>query len=204
MTKWWYSAGDIFWGLTMPECKNIAKEHRDISISDLNICIKSEVHDVRMISILILLEKYKTDPKKYIIFYLKNISSVNNWDLVDVSSSKILGDWSYKNNDTKTIFYLSKSKEHFKRRVAIISTFYYIKNGDDSITYKLAEFFINDKENLMHKATGWMLRECGKRVSRDNLINFLNRNATKMPRVMLRYSIEHFEDDLRKHYLSLK
>jgi 3-methyladenine DNA glycosylase AlkD len=136
-------------------------------------------------------------------FYIKNISKVNNWDLVDSSADKIIGAHIFQKNK-KLIYELVQSKKLWERRIAIISTFYFIKKGQFQDTLKIAEILLNDDEDLIHKAVGWMLREMGKKGGMEKLIEFLDKNSQKMPRTMLRYSIEKLDEKQRKKYLGKK
>ena len=145
-------------------------------------------------------EKKLIDKKIIFDFYLENILHINNWDLVDSSSYKILGKILFERKNKKILFDLSKSNNIWKRRISIVSTLYFIKNNQFDTTIKLSEKMLNDKEDLIHKAVGWMLREVGNK-DKSLLINFLNKYKLKMPRVMLRYSIEKFNFEDRKEFL---
>jgi 3-methyladenine DNA glycosylase AlkD len=159
----------------------------------------------RLCGLLIMVDQYqKTKQKEDIFnFYLKNISRVNNWDLVDSSADKIIGAHIFQ-TDKKLIYKLVESKNLWERRIAVISTFYFIKKGQFQDTLKIAEILLNDDEDLIHKAVGWMLREMGKKGGMEKLIEFLDKNSQKMPRTMLRYSIEKLDEEQRRRYLNKK
>lgn len=201
-----YGEGDIFAGLKVPTQRKLAGEFRDLSFSDLKILLNSPVHEERLISLFILVDKYeKGDNKeKEIIFsfYLKNRTGINNWDLVDLSAPKIIGKH-LLNNDKSLLFKFALSKNLWERRIAILSTFEFIKNNDYDATLKIAEILLRDKHDLIHKAVGWMLREIGKRDLQVEEI-FLKIHYKKMPRTMLRYAIEKFPETKRKKYLQGK
>lgn len=202
-----YGEGDVFIGLTVPECRSISKKYFDIEYSLISDLLESHIHEHRLIALHIMVLRFtkNTDERKAIFdLYISHLDRVNNWDLVDASAYHILGEYSKINRDTRAIHTLVISKVHFHRRIAVVATFAYIKAGDDTLTYNLAEQCMKDKEDLMHKAVGWMLRECGKRVSRDNLRSFLDRWAEVMPRTMLRYSLEHFNEPERTKYMLKK
>lgn len=153
---------------------------------------------------MILVDQYTrgNDQAKTIIFnfYLSNTKFINNWDLVDLSADKIVGEFLYTTSPV-ILKKLAISKNLWERRIAIISTFAFIKKGEYKITFSITKILLHDDHDLIHKACGWMLREVGKRVSKKQLQIFLNQYATIMPRTMLRYSIEHFSDKERKQYL---
>ncbi len=201
-----YAEGDVFYGLTVPISRNIAKEFNQLPLSELATAIKSKIHEERLISLLILVDKYqkttdKNEKKLIFDFYIDNIQHINNWDLIDSSADKIVGDY-LKDKDKNVLINLSNSKSIWKKRIAIISTFYFIKfQKDEKITFQIAELLVNDKHDLIHKAVGWMLREVGKRISIEKEEKFLKKHYQSMPRTMLRYAIEHFPQNLRNYYL---
>ncbi len=201
-----YAEGDVFYGLTVPISRNIAKEFNQLPLSELAIAIKSKIHEERLISLLILVDKYQkttdeNEKKSIFDFYIDNIQHINNWDLIDSSADKIVGDY-LKDNDKNVLINLANSKSIWKKRIAIISTFYFIKfQKDEKITFQIAELLVNDKHDLIHKAVGWMLREVGKRISIEKEEKFLKKHYQSMPRTMLRYAIEHFPQNLRNYYL---
>ncbi len=204
-----YGEGDVFWGLSVPTSRKIALKYQDLSLSDIKKLLEHKVHEVRLIGIIILVYCYdKSDKnndekgkKKLADFYLKNAKRVNNWDLVDTSASNILGSYLYLKKDKSILLKLAKSKNLWEQRIAIIATFYFIKKGDPEWTFKIGEMYMDHKHDLIHKATGWMLREVGKKVGEKPLKMFLNKHAHCMPRTMLRYAIEKFDNKTRFLYL---
>lgn len=198
-----YAEGDIFIGLTVPSSRKIAKKYFNLSFPEIEKLLSSKIHEERLIALLILVynfQKFEEKRKEIYSFYIKNKKFVNNWDLVDLSSDKIVG--AYLIDKSKSILYkLAKSKNLWDRRIAIVSTFYFIKHNKFEDTFKLANILMFDREDLIQKATGWMLREAGKR-NKFVLVNYLKENYKRMPRTMLRYSIEKFEKKIRKKYLN--
>ena len=198
-----YGEGDIFLGVKVPIQRKVVAGFRDLSQKDIEKLLNSKIHEYRMTALLILIDQYEkaNESEKKIIFnfYLKNSKSINNWDLVDISAPKIVGN--YLTEKPRIVLYkFARSKNLWQRRIAIISTFTFIRNNDFDDTLKISKMFLSDEHDLIHKAVGWMLREVGKR---DQGIEeeFLKRHYSKMPRVMLRYAIEKFDEKKRKFYL---
>ena len=201
-----YGEGDIFLGLTSQEIKDVAKKYsKEINFNDLQRLFNSKIHEYRVTTLRILVEKYqKADEqlkKKIFNFYLKNIKQVNNWDLVDLSAPNIIGDY-LLDKDRKILYKLAKSKNLWEKRISIISTYRFIKENNFNDTLKISEILLNDEHDLIHKAVGWMLREVGKK---DQAIEekFLRKYHKVMPRTMLRYAIEKFDENKRKFYLKI-
>lgn len=198
-----YSEGDIFIGVRTPKIRALVKQYRHAPASVPKKLLKSKIHDERLLALLMLVDLYsrggETEQKNIFDFYLKNTKYINNWDLVDVSAHKIVGLWLLDRNRAP-IRKMAKSKNLWDRRIAMVSTWQFIRNNDLAETYKFAKIFLKDEEDLMHKATGWMLREAGKR-DRKLLESFLKSYYQKMPRTMLRYAIEKFPETTRKKYL---
>lgn len=200
-----YGEGDLFLGVTVPEIRKIAKKYfREINLDEIEPIINSKYHELRLTALLILtykMEKLKDNQSKKLIFdfYIKHIDCVNNWDLVDLSADKILGEYLF-DKDRSILFQLARSNHLWKERIAIIATFNFIKKGDFSDTLNIAEILLDHKHDLIHKAVGWMLREIGKR-NLEAEIEFLNLHYKSMPRTMLRYAIEKFDENLRMRYL---
>lgn len=200
-----YAAGDIFLGLTVPESRSIAKQFFNLNLTDILTLLHSKYHEERLISLLILIEQFKkADEKlKKQIFqlYLENTTYINNWDLVDLSADKIVGEYLLdKNKDI--LQRLAKSKLLWDKRVAIISTYRFIKDQHDPTqTFLISDLLISDKHDLIHKAVGWMLREVGKNCSQQILEEYLKTRYKTMPRTMLRYAIERFPEQERRKYL---
>lgn len=193
-----YGEGDRFLGIVVPEQRKIAKRYLDLSLSDLQKLLESKIHEYRLTALFILIEK--KEKKAAFDFYLKNTKNINNWDLVDLSAPSILGEYLI-DKDRKILYNLAKSKSLWERRMAVLATFRFIKDGDFSDSLKIAEILIKDEHDLIHKAVGWMLREVGKRHSKVEE-DFLKKHHKKMPRVMLRYAIEKFTEKKRRMYLS--
>ena len=205
-----YSEGDKFLGVSVPDCRKVIKQfYHEVSLADTFELLTNEWHEVRLTAIFILVQKYQAkrsslELKKNIISgYLEHLEYVNNWDLVDSSAYKLLGDYLYNHKkDCSVLYELAKTKELWKERVAMIATLYFIKQGDFKDCLKLAKHFLNHEHDLMHKASGWMLREMGK-MNVQPLYKFLDKNASKMPRTMLRYAVEKLDKKERQHYMNL-
>lgn len=204
-----YGEGDQFLGVTVPDCRTVASTFLDSSLSAVENSLKSPIHEERLTALLVLGEKFsraknESEKKEIAEFYLKNKEFVNNWDLVDSSADKILGNHLLNEKESRKIIYdLVKSPQLWDRRIAVISTFAFIKKMQFTDTFALCEKLLNDDHDLMHKACGWMLREIGKRDEKA-LEKFLNTHAKRMPRTMLRYAIERFPEDKRQHFLRAK
>lgn len=190
-----YGEGDLFIGVTVPQIRKVAKKFHEISLAENTKLVRSKWHELRLLGLIIWTNQYqKADPKKQkIIFqnFMKNKKWVNNWDLVDVTVPLIVGHYLFHTKNKKLIFQLVESKILWDRRIAVLSTFYFIRQNQFSEILALCEILLKDQEDLMHKACGWMLREVGKR-NKTILVRFLNKNASQMPRTMLRYAIEKF------------
>jgi len=198
-----YGEGDQFIGITVPHTRRVAKKHAHILLSDIRPLLLHPIHEVRLLALLLLVEKFKKADKKeqkeIVDFYLTYRSGVNNWDLVDVSADKILGAHFF-DKDKHILYDLAKSKDIWERRIAIIATFHFIKQNHFADTFRIAELLLNDKHDLIHTAVGWMLREVGKRDQKAQE-KFLLQHYKKMPRTMLRYAIEKFSKDKKKFYM---
>lgn len=198
-----YAAHDRFMGIRAPTLRKIAKQFSFLTLNDLETLLNSNINEERLLALIILTHKYKKDKlqNKEVIyqFYMKNLKHVNNWNLVDSSAHLIIGAHLW-DKDREPLIKLAKSKIMWERRIAMVSTWHFIRQNDLEWTFKIAEFLQNDHHDLIHKAVGWMLREAGKR-DQNALINFLNQHASNMPRTMLRYSIEKFPEEQRKFYL---
>ncbi len=198
-----YGYGDIFIGVTVPDIRKISKKFSSIiSLSETKKLIQSPIHEVRLCALIILVNQYKNDnPDEIFDFYIQNISYINNWDLVDTSAPYITGDYFYRNTKKRNMmFEFSKSESLWIRRISIISSFYFIRKNEFSETLEIAKTLINDEQDLIHKAVGWMLREVYKRD--EGLVKtFLRSNYDQLPRVMLRYAIEKMDKVERIQYL---
>ncbi|MEK7551241.1 MAG: DNA alkylation repair protein [Patescibacteria group bacterium] len=197
-----YGFGDVFIGLTVPKSREIAIKYKDLDFLDITTLLKSQIHEERLIALLILVHQFQTQEmlqRRIYEFYLKNTKYINNWDLVDLSSPKIVG--AYLIDKPKDILLkLSKSKNMWERRIAILATFNFINNKkfDDAII--IVQSLIEYKDDLIQKAVGWMLREIGKRDLKTEEI-LLKKYYKIMGRTALRYAIEKFEESRRKKYL---
>lgn len=201
-----YGEGDKFYGIKVPVQRRIAKNYAGIPLSDIQVLLDSSIHEERLISLLILVNQYTqgddTAREKIFGFYLINTENINNWDLVDLSAPRIIG--AHLLNREKTVlFKLAKSTNIWEKRIAIISTIYFIRYMHFETTFQIAEILLNDEHDLIHKGVGWMLREVGNKDLRQEEI-FLKKYYTQMPRTMLRYAIEKFPEKKRKDYLQGK
>ncbi len=199
-----YAEGDRFLGITVPAQRKLAKRFRNLAMRDISSLLKSPIHEHRFTGIAILVEQYKgaEDDKREKIFnfYLQHAPRINNWDLVDASAPYIAG--AYLSNRPREVLYrLAGSKNLWERRISIVATFAFLKAGETADTFRIAELLLSDKHDLIHKATGWALRETG-RVSRPLLLAFLREHYSSTPRTTLRYAIEHLPAPQRKSILS--
>lgn len=181
----------------------MAKKYAEADLANIQKLLLENTHECRLTALFILVAKYKKanakEREKIAKFYLKNTKRINNWDLVDSSAPNILGDYFFENN-RKTLYKLAKSKNLWDRRIAILATLGFIRRGDFSDTFKIAEILLEDKRDLIHKAVGWMLREIGNKNQQAEE-EFLKKNYYKMPRTALRYAIEKFSENKRNFYL---
>lgn len=197
-----YGQGDIFLGITVPQSRTLAKKFGSLTLKDIRTLIRSDIHEERLIALLILLDQFeKTRQKeKFFRFYLKHTRHINNWDLVDLTAPNIVGTFLEKRNRT-ILLELARSKSLWERRIAIVATFHFIRHNEFADTLRIAKILLRDNEDLIHKATGWMLREVGKH-NEDVLKQFLKKNYPRIPRTTLRYAIEKFPPAIRKKYLA--
>ncbi|MCK4646131.1 MAG: DNA alkylation repair protein [Candidatus Aminicenantes bacterium] len=197
-----YGEGDIFLGIKVPVLRKIAKKYQGISVPEIEKLLHSPIHEERFLSLVLLTQAFVRSndraKKKLYEFYLKNTQYINSWDLVDTSAEHIIGAF-LRDKSKKPLHSLARSRIPWERRIAIIATFTFIKQNDFNETLQIAKMLLMDKEDLIHKAVGWMLREIGKRDLQTEE-TFLEEHYTKMPRVMLRYAIEKFPDAKRKMY----
>ena len=200
-----YGDGDVLFGLRVPQIRAVARKYcNNISLKEIEKLLQHEIHEVRLASLMILIEKYEKSDEidKYNIAktYLNNSRYINNWDMVDLSAPNILGHFWYSTDSLTDFWKYAKSGNLWKERIAMVATFYFIKQNRFAETLELAKMFLTNKYDLIHKASGWMLREVGKRDIRY-LVEFLDEHYQSMPRTMLRYSIEKFPEAQRKFYL---
>lgn len=204
-----YAEGDIFLGIKVPNSRKIALQFQELRLDDVMTLLHSKIHEERLIALLILILQFKKadETQRSVLYksYLANSKYINNWDLVDTSADKIVGTYllHYK-SESEALEMLStyaKSELLWERRIAMLATFAYINNGNDRMTYAIADILLRDKHDLIHKAVGWLLREAGKKVSLENEEEFLRTRYKTMPRTMLRYAIERFSEMKRRAYL---
>ena len=199
-----YGEGDVFVGVAVPELRKIAKKYKSISLVEVKKLLESKIHEDRFTALAILCLKFKEDEKNIFNFYLKNISKINNWDLVDTSAPNIVGNYLLHNPKEKDVLYkLSHSKNLWQRRISIISTFSFIRENKFNDTLKISEILLENEHDLISKAVGWMLREVGKRDVEIEK-KFLKEFYSKISRTTLRYAIERFSEEERKRFLSGK
>ena len=198
-----YGEGDIFLGIRVPMIRKLVKKYQGISITDTLQLLRSELHEQRLLALLIYVDIFKrvneNDQERIYNIYLSNTAYINNWDLVDSSAEPIVG--AYLNDKERTpIYNLANSENLWERRISVLATFHFIKRNDFTDSLNICKNLLNDKEDLIHKASGWMLREIGKRDQVEEE-KFLHTYYKKMPRTMLRYAIEKFPESKRKAYL---
>ena len=201
-----YGAGDSFLGIRVPVIRKQVSKHREASLKTIIILLKSPWHEERLFAVLSMADRFKRgdDESRKLIFdaYIENRQYVNNWDLVDGSAHIVVGGW-LASGSRKILYRFARSKDLWERRIAIISTYHFIRNRDFVDTVAIAAILIEDEEDLIHKASGWMLREVGNR-DLPTEEKFLKRYYKTMPRTMLRYAIEKFPEKKRQAYLKGK
>lgn len=207
-----YGEGDEFLGLKVPETRAIVKEYRQLPLSEVAILLHYRWHEVRLCGFLILVDQYNRkgatkDEKDAILkLYLDNARRANNWDLVDLSCYKIVGQWLVESDAEKAakirlLDRLANSDNLWEQRISMVSTMAALKAHDSSYTLRYAKLHLNHTHDLMHKAVGWLLREMGKRCSMEELRAFLTNNASQMPRTALRYAIERMDKEEREYWM---
>jgi 3-methyladenine DNA glycosylase AlkD len=210
-----YGHGDILIGVRVPANRTIAKRFSTLPLVEIDRLLNSPIHEHRQAALFILVYRFLAASKpssrddnlrgELSAFYVNALKRgrVNNWDLIDASAEHLLGGY-LVDRSRQLLFDLASSSQLWERRAAVIATFAFIKQKDQSTTFELAKKLLNDPEPLMHKAIGWMLRETGKRINQKVLTSFLDQHAAKMPRIMLSYAVEHLSIKQRTHYRSLK
>jgi 3-methyladenine DNA glycosylase AlkD len=198
-----YGEGDRFVGIPVPEIRKLARQYRGAPLEATAVLLRSSIHEARLLALLILCDDYARGdvPLRERIFglYLDNTRFINNWDLVDASAPNIVGPHLLHGNRA-VLRTLAVSAVIWERRIAIMATLHFIRQGEFGETLDMSRMLLDDREDLIHKAVGWMLREVGKR-DQAVLETFLKVHYKRMPRTMLRYAIERFPEDLRKRYL---
>lgn len=204
-----YGEGDKFLGIKVPVTRAIVRQcWKDVDFDELEECIASEYHEVRLAALLTLVEFFKHARKdlplrqKCIDFYLGHTANINNWDLVDLSCYPLLGEWLLKSSDRSLLYDLARNgKTIWEQRIGMVSTITFIRHGQIEDTFAIADILLHHKHDLIHKAVGWLLREAGIR-DKSALETFLEPRYRTMPRTMLRYAIEKFPETERQHYLA--
>ncbi len=202
-----YGEGDLFLGIKVPVTRSVVKEcWKDVGFGELEECVSSKYHEVRLAALLTLVEIFSHNRKNAVLqkqcveFYLSHTEYINNWDLVDLTCYPLLGTW-LLDKDRSLLYDLARSgKTIWEQRIGMVSTMQFIRHGQTADTYAIADILINHKHDLIHKAVGWLLREAGKRDA-DELRRWLEPRAHIMPRTMLRYAIEKFPESERKAWL---
>lgn len=200
-----YGEGDVFLGVRVPATRAVVKRFRGLPFDEIDALLDDAEHEHRLAGLLLLVAAAERDPGEVAARYLAAVrrGRVNNWDLVDLSAPEALGG-ALVDGDRGVLVELAASPVLWERRVAVLATFAFIRRGDASTTLELAARLLDDREDLMHKAVGWMLREVGKRVSREALLGFLDAHAARMPRTMLSYATEHLSPPERAAYRALR
>jgi 3-methyladenine DNA glycosylase AlkD len=198
-----YAEGDIFIGIKVPTLRIVARSFRDLPLDEIRSLLHSPIHEERHMALMVLVLQVancdEAHHKRVFDLYLGNTRFINNWDLVDCSAPQVVGGY-LLSRPNKPLLSLAKSKSLWERRIAIVSTQHFIRHGEFGETLAISELLLGDTEDLIRKATGWMLREVGKK-DQAVLKGFLDRHGADMPRTMLRYSIERLPPDQRQAYL---
>ena len=204
-----YGEGDLFLGIKVPVTRTVVKRlWREIGFPELEECLASGYHEIRLAGLLALVEIFahaKKDPslrRQCVDFYLSHTDRINNWDLVDLSCYPLLGEWLLDKDRTILYDLARKGKTIWEQRIGMVSTMAFVRKGQLEDTFAIADILIGHPHDLIHKATGWLLREAGKR-DKDALVSFLEPRYFRMPRTMLRYAIEKFTENERRKYLTL-
>jgi 3-methyladenine DNA glycosylase AlkD len=203
-----YAEGDVFLGIKVPQIRALIKAYSAMSLQEIEILLYSEFHEVRLSGFLLLVKQFKkmknADERKQIYdFYLKHAKQANNWDLVDLSCRDIAGEYLLDKKDRSKLYQLADSSNLWEQRISIVSTWTFIKHLEFQDTLRISEKLLTHKHDLIHKATGWMLREVGKK-DKETLVSFVEKYSPTMPRTALRYAIEHFSPEERYKYMNNK
>ena len=204
-----YGEGDCFLGVAVPQTRSVAKAHKAMPFDELQRLLDSTWHEARLCALLVLVCRFQDrkatgeEREEIYQFYLKNTRRCNNWDLVDLSCRDIVGEYLVATRDRSILYTLAASENLWEQRIAIVSTYAFIRRSDFADTLALSEKLLTHKHDLIHKAVGWMLREVGKR-DRAVLTGFLEKQAARLPRTALRYAIEHYTEAERQYFLKKK
>ncbi len=198
-----YGHGDSFLGIRVPTVRQALKRYRSATPEVAQELLHSRYHEIRLFALLLLVYKFERgtpdEQEKIYTLYLNHTPFINNWDLVDSSAPYIVGKY-LEDKERSVLYALARSASLWERRIAVLAAFHFIRQGDFKDILAIAEVLLNDREDLIHKAVGWMLREVGKRDAAA-LLSFLDAHGKAMPRTMLRYAIEKFDDETRRHYM---
>lgn len=199
-----YGEGDVFIGVSVPDNRRVARRHLDAGLDDVRRLLQSPVHEVRLCALLVLVEQYKRGDaarrREIYDFYLTVTDRINNWDLVDLSCQYIIGPQLMDGGDRSVLVMLAASESMWRRRIAVVSTLWMVRCGETDDAIGICTMLLGDREDLIRKACGWVLREVGKK-DKGRLTAFLDRHAGDMSRTTLRYAIERFDRDERMHYM---
>ena len=200
-----YGAGDLFLGVRVPELRRLARQWRGMDLAEVGKLLSAGYHEARLLALLILVEHYRraapAEREAVVELYLQNRDQINNWDLVDTSAPHILGAYLFSKSDRSLLDRLAASPSLWERRMAVLATFFFIRQGEFGETLRLAARLMDDPEDLIHKAVGWMLREVGKHDEKA-LLDFLEKNAARMPRTTLRYATEKLSPEQKRRFRS--
>lgn len=201
-----YGEGDVFIGVSVPDNRRVARRHLDAGLDDVRRLLQSPVHEVRLCALLVLVEQYRRGDaarrREIYDFYLTVTDRINNWDLVDLSCQYIIGPQLMDGGDRSVLVMLAASESMWRRRIAVVSTLWMVRHGEVDDAIGICTMLLGDREDLIRKACGWVLREVGKK-DKGRLTAFLDRHAGDMSRTTLRYAIERFDRDERMHYMQL-
>lgn len=201
-----YGEGDVFIGVSLPEIRKVARAARELALAELDRLLCSKIHEERLTALVVLGERFRRSDelavrREIYELYLHRIEFVNNWDLVDTSAPDIVGGW-LLDRDRKPLVRMARSPHLWTRRIAMVATYRFIREGEADDALRIAEILLADGHDLIHKAVGWMLREVGKRVDVDVLRGFLTEHVAIMPRTALRYAIERLPEAERKRWMA--
>jgi len=200
-----YGAGDRFLGIKVPVIRSLVKKYRqDIDCGDIQTLLRSPYHEKRLFALLLMIDTFRAQQalrREIFDLYMANTRHINNWDLVDVSAHHIVGAF-LQDTGRRPLYRLARSGNLWERRIAMVATLHFIKQGDATSALDIAEILVHDEHDLIHKAVGWMLREIGKCCGLETEESFLRQHCTTMPRTMLRYAIERFPEAKRRAYLA--